>query len=132
MEDFGRNTTVFLHDTKTEQVINLSETDTYVFSKDEDALFVSGRLYLSFVTNGSTFIPDNPVNNRISVFSSAPNTISILASNGESLGTVEITDIQGRRLVREESINSSMYSRVMPAGVYIVRVMDETRKVIVK
>jgi hypothetical protein len=134
MEDFGRNTTILLHDTKTGQVINISQVSEYTFHVDEVSANepdIEGRLYLSFVTNGSTFIPDNPVNNRISVFSPASGTISILAANGEGLGVVEITDIQGRRLVRE-NINNSMYSQIMPAGVYIVRVMGETRKVVVK
>jgi hypothetical protein len=130
MKEFGRNTTIFLHDTKTEQIINLSQTDTYTFNKDEDALFVDGRLYLRFVTD-VTSDPENPRANGIAVFSPAPKTISIIGN--ENLGAIEITDIQGRRIIREQNIENAMYNLQVPsAGVYFVRVMGETRKVIVK
>ena len=133
MEDFG-NTQIFLHDSRTGQVANLSQTNTFTFYKDEAELFVDNRLYLRFESNNITTDNNNPTeSSQIVVFSSAPGQISIVATSGENLGTVEITDTQGRHVLREDNITSAMHnSQGIASGVYIVRVLGETRKVIVR
>jgi hypothetical protein len=132
MQSFGTNTTILLHDSKTGQAVNLSQTDRYTFNKDEEELNVEGRFYLQFVDK-TTGMPDNHAESRIAVFSPAPGTISIAAANGENLGAIQITDIQARRVITENHIQSPVYScRVTAPGVYLVKVMGETNKVMVK
>ncbi len=127
MESFG-NRTIYLHDRKTGQVVDLKEQNGYVFSKDEPDLFIENRFYIVF---GSPTGLDTSIENRISVINPAPRTIQIMSD--EPLGTVEIIDLQGIILANKEDICNSQYSYQVPfPGVYIVRVMGEARKIIVK
>jgi hypothetical protein len=130
MEAFEDQVRIYLHDTTTGDIINLFEQDEYAFMKYESELHVDNRFYLSFqdLTGISNFY-----NNKIVVNSPTPKIIQITSISGQPIENVEITDIQGRVLIKEKNVQKLQYSyQVSATGVYIVRVMGETKKVIVK
>ena len=131
MESFG-NTTIFLHDSRTGQVVNLSQTNTFTFNKDEEELFVNNRLYLRFENNTITTNTNNTDNGQVVVFSSSLGILSIVSSGGENLGSIEILDIKGRAVIRESNIQTAMYNTHIAQGVYFVRVLGETKKIIIQ
>ena len=129
MEDFV-NKKIYLHDTMENRIINLQEQNEYSFIKYDTDLFIEDRFYLSF--EDLTGINDLNTSN-VSVLSPSPGTIQVFSNNGQELGAIEITDVQGRILSKEAHTPKSTYNyQVGVSGVYIVRVMGETRKVIVK
>ena len=129
MEEFV-DQKIYFHDIHENRVIDLSEQDEYAFIKYDTDLFIENRFYFSF--EDITGI-NNMNMGKVSVFSPAPRTIQVFSNNGQMLDTIEIADIQGRTLVKEYNISKSVYNyRVPSPGVYIVRVMGETRKVITK
>ncbi len=49
MEEFA-DQSIYLHDTKENKVINLSETDEYIFFKLDDEVYINDRFFISFKT----------------------------------------------------------------------------------
>ena len=76
---------------------------------------------------------DNQKINSVLVLNPSPQTIQIISHAGNALGMVEITDVQGRTLIREANVSDSTYNyQTVAQGVYIVRVNGETGKIVVK
>jgi hypothetical protein len=129
MENF-ENMNIYLHDTKENRIVNLSETDEYDFMKYEESLYIENRFFLSF--EDLTGI-NNLQNNGFSVMNPEQGTIQILSNNGQVLENLEIIDYQGRTIAREENIGQTVYRYQTSApGVYMVKIMGETKKIIVK
>jgi hypothetical protein len=132
MERFD-NTKIFLHDTKTGVVTDLSENAEYLFDKDEDDLYVENRLYLTF-NNIFTDIRSEKFF-AVSVQNLQNQSIRIVSNNGSPLGKIQITDVHGRVLETKEVQSSSYVFHAKVTGVYLIRITNseksEVKKVVI-
>jgi phage baseplate assembly protein gpV len=132
MESFGQK--IYLHDTKISRTIDLSQENEYTFSKDDGALFLDNRLYLSANPNSPTVL-DAPANARIAV-SGSSGGIEVLSLDGTPLSGIRITDMQGHYLVSEDHLAVTRCHYPLAKGIYIVRVVSEKgseiKKVVVR
>jgi hypothetical protein len=103
----------------------------YTFNKDEDDLYLENRFYITF-NNGSPTGIKGLESASVSIQSPAPQTLQILSNNGNPLGRVQITDVQGRNLVSEDVKSSSYTYRVKMSGMYIIRVGSKVKKILIK
>jgi hypothetical protein len=124
---------VYLHDTKTSQIIDLSRQNEYTFTKNDDALYLEDRFYLSF--NSPTDI-EIVKSSSISVISSS-HSIDIISKDNTPIQSIRIADIQGRYLLNEERLSVVNYHySINTPGIYIIQITTgdntETKKVVVK
>jgi hypothetical protein len=132
MESFADDATLYLNDTKESRTINLSLQEEYTFTKtaDED-LYLENRFFLSWVPNAPTSL-ENVEQDGI-VIQSAGRNIEIISKNGTSLNNVRIDDTQGRAIVNKSHYGASSYHFEAPAaGVYLVKVQSQVKKVVVR
>ena len=128
MENFS-NHNIYLIDAALGQSINLSDENEYKFTKGGTENYIEDRFFISFSTAPTGII--NQKENQIAVLNPYQGTIQVISK--EALGPIEIFDTYGRRLIKEDNINDTQYSyQASIPGIYIVRVMGEARKVIVK
>jgi hypothetical protein len=121
---------IFLHDTKANKVTNMSLYKEYTFNKDEDDLYLENRFYITF-NNGSPTGIKGLESASVSIQMPEKRTVQILSNNGNSLGRVQITDVQGRNLVSEDVKSSSYTYQVKTPGMYIIRVGSDVKKAII-
>ena len=119
LESFKDLTTIYLHDTKNNAVIDLSQTPNYFFNKDEDDLYLENRFYLSFRIKTGL----EQVNNSGISVNGASGYINIISHDGSPLQSVRIYDLQGRLLFEKDKTAVSSYRQKVPSsGVYVVQV----------
>ncbi|MDR0799787.1 MAG: FG-GAP-like repeat-containing protein [Dysgonamonadaceae bacterium] len=131
-ENFAEDVTLYLNDTKEARTINLMLLDEYTFTKtaDED-LFLEGRFFLHWVPNTPTGM-ENIERNQIAVQVSGRN-VEILSKDGTPIRSLRIDDTQGRALVNEPHYGASSYHFTAPAaGVYLVKIQSQVKKVVVR
>jgi hypothetical protein len=127
MEDF-KNKKIQLHDTKENRIINLNEEDEYSFFQMDNALYIENRFFISF----EDFTGIENVN-HIEVYVSNPERNTIRIYSPKAIESIEILDMQGRLLVKENNITNTLYDyQVNTPGVYMVRIAGQTKKVVVK
>jgi hypothetical protein len=127
MEEF-QNKKIQLHDTKENRIINLNEEDEYSFFKTDNALYIENRFFIVFTDDVGI---DNVNNPEIFISNPTINTIRVYSS--KTIEDIEILDMQGRILVRENNINNTLYDyHVNAPGVYMVRISGQTKKVVVE
>jgi hypothetical protein len=131
MEEFGA-TKIFLHDTQTGTVTDLSEQSSYTFNKNTNGDFLQDRLYLSF---DSPTGMENANDAKIFV-TGVHRAIDVFSPNG-IIDNIRIIDMQGRVLFDSGAVPASNWHHAVNApGVYLVRVTHnqrvETYKVTVK
>jgi hypothetical protein len=125
MESFGERTVIYLHDMQTGAVVNLSETDEYLFEKSDSELYLENRFFLIFSDATGIHLP--PVAN-ILVQQLPGQTVRIASDSDSPLGRIQIINIQGNVLVSQE-VTEAAYTFQAPAqGIYIVRVNGAVRK----
>jgi hypothetical protein len=132
VESFADDATLYLNDTKESRTINLSLQDEYTFTKtaDED-LYLENRFFLSWIPNAPTDLK-NVEQDGIVIQSSGRN-IEIISKNGSPLNNVRIDDTQGRSLISKAHYGASSYHFEAPAaGVYLVKVQSQVKKVVVR
>jgi len=118
LESFEDLLTIYLHDTKTNTLIDLSQTPVYTFNKDTDDLYLDGRFYLSFRVNTGIEIVNN---SGISV-NGAAGYINVISNDGSPLQNLRVYDLQGKLLFDKDKLSVSSYRYKVPAsGVYIVQ-----------
>jgi hypothetical protein len=103
----------------------------YTFNKDEDDLYLENRFYITFNNHSPTGIKGLELAS-VSIQTPEKRTVQILSNNGNSLGHVQITDVQGRNLVSEDVKSSSYTYQVKTPGMYIIRVGSEVKKILIK
>jgi uncharacterized repeat protein (TIGR01451 family) len=128
MERFD-NTKIFLHDTKTGVVTDLSENDEYVFNKNEDDLYVENRLFLTF---GAITGIQSVKTAAVSVQNLQDQRIRIVSNNGSPLGKIQIMDVQGRVLETKEVQTSSYVFHAKVTGVYLIRITNSEKSEVKK
>jgi hypothetical protein len=131
-ESFADDATLYLNDTKESRTINLSLQEEYAFTKtaDED-LYLENRFFLNWVPNAPTDLK-NVEQDGIVIQSSGRN-IEIISKNGSPLNNVRIDDTQGRAIVNKSHYEASSYHFEAPAaGVYLVKVQSQVKKVVVR
>jgi hypothetical protein len=121
---------VFLHDTKENKVINMSLYKEYTFNKEEDDLYLENRFYITF-NNASPTDIKGLESASVSIQVTKKHTFQILSHNGNSLGRIQIMDIQGHCLLSEDVKSSSYTYQVKTPGMYIIRVGSAVKKVII-
>jgi hypothetical protein len=134
MESFGDGTAIYLHDKRTGESIDLSETDEYVFEKVDNELYLENRFFLTFA--GQTGIqPAGAAQSNIVIRRLPDRTLRIASDNGSPLGRIQMTGIQGKVMVSREVKESSYTFRAPTTGVYIIHVSNRagihTRKLII-
>jgi hypothetical protein len=121
-EQFAGLIKIFLHDIKADRVIDLSWDTEYVFTKDEDDLYVENRLFLTF--DIITDIHSAKSTSSISVQNLKGQSVRILSNDNSPLGNIQIMDIQGRVLVTEAVQSSGYIFSATIKGIYLVRVTN--------
>ncbi|MDR2058230.1 MAG: hypothetical protein LBP83_08155 [Dysgonamonadaceae bacterium] len=121
MESFDAGTSVFLHDRLSGTVVNLSETDEYVFEKYGGELYLENRFFLTF--SGAVDIREIASGPDITIRRLAEGRVRI-ASNGGALGSIQITDIRGKVIVSQKVAEPFYEFHAPSPGIYIVRVSN--------
>jgi hypothetical protein len=138
MDSFREGTNIRLHDTRTGEIINLSQQPSYTFpftKEGADTLYLENRFYLTL--SGAIPTNDDPVQDASGIsITHYRRDIHVLSHDGAALGRITICDVQGR-ILSDEAVTTSEYHHPMDMpGVYIVRVHDgrttATRKVTIK
>jgi hypothetical protein len=135
MESFGEDMGVYLYDTQFPvRLTDLSEQPEYIFDKTEDDLYLENRLSLIIGKNTlsrTVGIPEVSVSSGVRIFRLSPNRIRLISGNGEPLGSVRITDTEGRMILDDPSVSSPVYEYQVPApGVYVVRIGEVVKKAV--
>ena len=112
---------------------NLLENNSYTFTQSDNSVY-SDRFELTIQSPNAINIIDNE--SDITIYQT-DQTLTVSAK--ELIQSVELLDIQGRKIQESSKINNTFYQMdlMIPSGVYIVKaklIMDETKtqKVIVK
>jgi hypothetical protein len=134
MDSFNGET-LYFHDMKSGNYINLAQEHVYSFIRNSDeALYLNNRFYISNSPNAPTGL-QQPETMLISI-TGASQAISLLSLDGTPLRNIQIVDMQGRYLLKANGLAENAYRFPVTPGIYLVIAQNdrgtETRKVIVK
>ncbi len=120
---FNENQTVYLKDKELNQVYNLSES-AYKFASKAGEF--NNRFELVYADK--TLATDDLTKNNIVVYNT--NNTIVVDSKQSKIVSVELYDIQGRRVVEKNKINSNSFQIQSSAkGVLVIKVLTEDGKV---
>ena len=121
MDSFD-DTDVYLIDTYANHRVNLTTTDSYRFNKDDDALYLDDRFYLSFVSRSTTGMDASAAN--FSIYNQGSD-IHVLNPSGGTLRAY-IYSVSGNCLLQEavSGYKPTIHTR-LSQGVYIIKLVSE-------
>ncbi|MCD7972541.1 MAG: T9SS type A sorting domain-containing protein [Candidatus Azobacteroides sp.] len=124
--DGVRNFTAFPHiyllDTQTGTKFNLKDFSSILIEK-ENAANIEGRLYL-MLTKQANNISESKPENTIHIF--LKNNFLQVSSPLSALQEIEIIDMVGRSIYKQDNINNMLYTSQLslPSGIYIIKVKN--------
>jgi hypothetical protein len=122
MEDFRDEVIPVLYDAMLNTTTNLLQDNNYMFTKEEESLYVDNRFYIHFLPAGTEITAPVPAF-LFSVVNPLPLTVRILSA--EKPKHVRIWDIRGNILIDSANPQGSDTYHVNKPGIYIVRVTSE-------
>jgi hypothetical protein len=132
-EQFAGLIKIFLHDIKADKVIDLSWNTEYVFTKDEDDLYVENRLFLTFDIIADIHSAKSA--SSISVQNLQGQSVRIVSNDGSPLRKIQIMDAQGRVLVTDDVQSSTYTFSATIKGIYFLCVTNsegtEVKKIVI-
>lgn len=127
VEQYPANIRVSLYDALLDQSIDLTEVDAYTFVKDDSSLYLEDRFRIVFTERQTTGIESHQqADASVVLINSGTRELQVRTTNGESISSIAIFDLQGQNILTEVGLQSNTHTVQLPVeGIYVVKVQSE-------